>query len=406
MITRRVLLARIGAGALPVLVLPGLSAAFAAAPTDRRLVVVVLRGALDGLAAVPPYGDPNYREIRGALAFPEPGTADGVLDLDGRFGLHPSLKPLHAMYKRRELIVCHAVATPYRSRSHFDGQDVLENGATSAHGAEDGWLNRTLALYGSKEKGAGLAVGQSVPLILRGDVPVSAWAPRTLPRVQDDFLVRLGALYRSDKLLGPAFTEVTRAQAMGDEVARDDAKMGGGKQQIRGAKALPALMSAVGKLLADPNGPRIAALDATGWDTHANQGLLTGPLANNLAALAEGLDGLRSGLGPVWNKTAVLVATEFGRTVRPNGTGGTDHGTAGIAFLLGGGVAGGRVATRWPGLSEAALFEGRDLAPTADIRGLFKAALTDHLGLPDAEVARHVFPDSQNAPRLREVFRA
>ena len=405
MITRRVLLAGIGAGALPVFVGPGISAAFAAMPTDRRLVVVVLRGALDGLAAVPPYGDPAYREVRGALAFPEPGTGDGALDLDGRFGLHPSLKPLHAMYQRRELIVCHAVATPYRSRSHFDGQDVLENGAASAHGAKDGWLNRTLALFGGAEKGAGLAVGQSVPLILRGDVPVSAWAPRTLPRVQDDFLVRLGALYRSDRLLGPAYAEVTRAQAMSDEVAQHD-KMGDGKQQVRGAKALPILMSAVGELLADAKGPRIAALDATGWDTHANQGLLTGPLANNLAALAGALDGLRTGLGPVWNKTTVLVATEFGRTVRPNGTGGTDHGTAGIAFLLGGRVAGGRVVTRWPGLSGTALFEGRDLASTTDIRSLFKAALTDHLGLPEADVARRVFPDSPGAPALHEMFRA
>jgi uncharacterized protein (DUF1501 family) len=405
MITRRVLLARIGAGALPVLVMPGLSAAFAALPTDRRLVVVVLRGALDGLAAVPPYGDPDYRSIRGMLAFPEPGAADGVLDLNGHFGLHPSLKPLHAMYQRKELIVCHAVATPYRSRSHFDGQDVLENGTTSAHGAQDGWLNRTLTLFGHGKKGDGLAVGLSVPLILRGDVPVSAWAPRTLPRVQDDFLVRLGMLYQSDKLLGPAFAEVTRAQAMSDEVARNDAKMDGGKRQIRGAKALPALMSAVGELMADPKGPRVAALDATGWDTHANQGLLTGPLANNLAALAKGLDSLRTGLGPIWNKTAVLVATEFGRTARPNGTSGTDHGTAGVAFLLGGAIAGGRVMTRWPGLSESALYQGRDLAPTTDIRSLFKAALTDHLGLPDAEVASRVFPQSRNAPRLREVFR-
>lgn len=409
MITRRVLLTGIGAGALPVLVLPGFSVAFAAPPTDHRLVVVVLRGALDGLAAVPPYGDPDYRTIRGILAFPEPGSADGVLDLDGRFGLHPSLKLLHAMYQRRELIICHAVATPYRSRSHFDGQDVLENGATSAHGVTDGWLNRALALFGSEKKRAGLAVGETVPLILRGDVPVSAWAPRTLPRVRDDFLVRLGALYRSDKLLGSAFAEVTRAQAMSDEVAQydkmRDEKMGRGRQQLRGAKALPALMSAVGKLLSDPKGPRIAALSATGWDTHANQGLLTGPLANNLAALAKGLDGLRTGLGPIWNKTAVLVATEFGRTVRPNGTGGTDHGTAGVAFLLGGSVAGGRVVTRWPGLSDTAQFEGRDLAPTADIRSLFKATLTDHLGLPGSDVGRRVFPDSGNAPRLREVFR-
>jgi len=409
MITRRGILtgigAGIGAGAAPALLPPGLTAAFAALPTERRLVVVVLRGALDGLAAVPPYADPAYRDLRGALAFPAPGAADGILDLDGTFGLHPSLKPLHELYRQRALVVCHAIATPYRSRSHFDGQDVLENGATSAHDAKDGWLNRTLALYGAGRKGTGLAVGQTVPLILRGDVPVGAWAPRTLPRVEDDFLVRLASLYKSDALLGPAFAEVTRAQAMSDEVAQGDA-MKGGKQALRGAKALPLVMGSVGGLLAEKDGARIAVLEATGWDTHANQGLLTGPLANNLAALAKGLDGLRTGLGPAWSQTAVLVATEFGRTVRPNGTGGTDHGTGSAAFLLGGRVAGGRVVARWPGLSETSLYENRDLAPTTDMRSLFKAALIDHLGVPEADVARRVFPGSDGAAPLQGLFRA
>lgn len=403
MITRRELIAGMGAGLLPSLLPPGVSAAFAAVPTDHRLVVVVLRGALDGLAAVPPYGDPDYRDMRGALAFAEPGTADGVLDLDGRFGLNPALQHMHALYRQREMAVCHAIATPYRSRSHFDGQDVLENGAASAHGARDGWLNRTLSLFGEQEKGKGLAVGQAVPLILRGDASVGAWAPRTLPRVADDFLVRLASLYEADALLGPAFAEVMRAQSMSDEVAGE---MNGGKGRLRGAKALPMLMESVGKILAKADGPRIAVLEATGWDTHANQGLLTGPLANNLAALDGGIDGLRRQAGATWRKTAVLVVTEFGRTVRPNGTGGTDHGTGGAAFLVGGGVAGGRVVTQWPGLSDAALYEGRDLAPTTDMRALFKAALVDHLGLPAGDVSGRVFPESRQAARLPGLFRA
>jgi uncharacterized protein (DUF1501 family) len=405
MITRRILLAGIGMGALSAAAPFGLRVAFAAAPTDRRLVVVVLRGALDGLAAVPPYADPDYREQRGALALTEPGSGDGVLDLDGRFGLHPALKLLHAMYKSRELLVCHAVATPYRSRSHFDGQDLLENGAASPLGAKDGWLNRALALHGGGKR-AGLAVGQTVPLILRGDVPVAAWAPRALPRVEDDFLVRLAALYRSDRLLGPAFAEVGRAQEMGDEVMRRDD--GGGNEMkpgLRGANALPQLMDAVGQLLAEPDGARIAVLEVGGWDTHANQGLLTGRLAASLTGLGTALDSLRTGLGPLWDKTAVLVVTEFGRTVRPNGTGGTDHGTGSAAFLMGGKVAGGKVVARWPGLSASALYESRDLAPTTDMRSLCKAVLTDHLGLPEADVARRVFPGSDAAPRLRDLFR-
>jgi len=403
MVTRREVLAGMGAGLLPSILPPGVTAAFAALPTDRRLVVVVLRGALDGLAAVPPYADPDYGDLRGALAFAAPGTADGALDLDGRFGLNPALGLLHTLYRQHEMVVLHAIATPYRSRSHFDGQDVLENGAKSANGARDGWLNRALSLFGGQEKGRGLAVGQAVPLILRGGVSVSAWAPRTLPRVEDEFLVRLASLYKSDALLGPAFAEVMRAQTMSDEVAGG---MGGGRSRLGGARALPTLMESVGKILAGKDGARVAVLEATGWDTHANQGVLIGSLANNLGAVAGGIDGLRTAIGSAWRETAVLVVTEFGRTVRPNGTAGTDHGTGGAAFLLGGRVAGGRVVAQWPGLSDAALYEGRDLAPTTDMRALFKAVLVDHLGLPEADVSGRVFPGSDNVTRLRGLFRA
>jgi uncharacterized protein (DUF1501 family) len=382
---------------------------FAAAPTDRRLVVVILRGGLDGLAAVPPYADPDYRAQRGGLALAEPGSGDGALDLDGRFGLHPALEPLHALYRQRELVVFHAVATPYRERSHFDGQDLLENGTARPRGADDGWLNRALALYGGTDRRLGLAVGQTVPLILRGAQAVGSWAPRVLPRIEDDFLTRLAGLYKQDAVLGPALAEAIRTQEMSDEVLGRD--MGGGgadksRKRLRGARALPMLVENTGKLLADARGPRIAVLEVGGWDTHANQGLLTGGLARNLKALAGGVTGLKAAMAPVWDRTAVLVVTEFGRTVRPNGTNGTDHGTAGVAFLAGGRLAGGRVVTQWPGLAGGKLYEGRDLAPTMDMRAVFKAVLTGHLGLPDADIDRHVFPDSQRIPRLRAVFRS
>jgi uncharacterized protein (DUF1501 family) len=408
MLSRRQSLGMLGSAGLAAVAPAGIPVAFAAAPTDRRLLVLILRGGLDGLAAVPPYADPDYRAQRGGLALAEPGSGEGVLDLDGRFGLHPALEPLHALYRQQQLLVFHAVATPYRERSHFDAQDLLENGTGAPRGADDGWLNRALSLYGKTDRRLGLAVGQTTPLILRGAQAVGSWAPRVLPRIGDDFLTRLAALYRQDALLGPALAEGIRAQEMSDELLGRD--MGGGtgksRKRLRGAGALPVLVGNTGKLLADARGPRIAVLEVGGWDTHANQGLLTGGLARNLKALAEGVAGLKAAMASVWDRTAVLVVTEFGRTVRPNGTNGTDHGTAGVAFLAGGGLAGGRVVTQWPGLAGGKLYEDRDLAPTMDLRAVFKAVLAGHLDLPEPDIDRHVFPDSHRIPRLRAVFRS
>lgn len=397
----------IGAGAL--LGGPLAPVALARAATDKRFIVVVLRGGMDGLAAVPPYADRDYPDLRGILAIPGPGEADGALDLDGRFGLHPALAPLHDLYQAKEMAVLHAAATSYRSRSHFDAQDMLENGATSPKGARDGWLNRALALMGSPMGGAdrrlGLAVGQGVPLMLRGDTPVGGWAPRRLPHVDDGFLGRLSMLYRGDPILEPALREGMRSQAMTDEV------LGGGMRAMkrggRGrAAAMRASVSAVGKLLADPDGARIAVMEAGGWDTHANQGVQTGQLANRLKGLAEALVEMKTALGPAWKHTVVAVVTEFGRTAAPNGTRGTDHGTGAAAFLLGGAVAGGQVHARWPGLSANRLYQGRDLAPTTDLRSVFKAVLVRHLEIPAADVDRVVFPGSREAKPLGSLIRA
>jgi uncharacterized protein (DUF1501 family) len=410
MLSRRQTLA-FGAGLLACTSLGGIPVALARASTERRLVLVVLRGALDGLAAVPPYFERDYRPLRGQLALPDPGAADGMLDLDGRFGLHPALAPLHELYKTHEMAVVHAVATPYRARSHFDGQDLLESGADTPHGVQDGWLNRALALLGANRPDTarlGLAVGQVVPLVLRGQNPVSSWAPTEMPGVDADFLDRLAALYTSDRVLGPALAEGLRAQTMSDEVLGQRAgqgKMSGEKMYGQGARGIVALRpaaTAVGKLLAAHDGPRVAVLEMLGWDTHAGQGVLTGRLAGVLRALGEGLDALRVSLGPAWRDTAVAVVTEFGRTVAANGTNGTDHGTGGVAFLLGGAVAGGRVITKWPGLNQTQLYEGRDLAPTTDLRSVMKALLIDHLGLPADGVERVVFPNSAAAKPLRD----
>ena len=373
--------------------------ALAAAPTEKRFILVILRGALDGLAAVPPFFDPAYRQLRATLGPGEPGSAEGALDLDGRFGLHPSLQGLHAMYTQGDAAIVHAVATPYRERSHFDAQDLLENGTTRARGAADGWLNRALGLMARGSNRTGLAVGQTVPLVLRGAVPVGSWAAQAMPELNRDFLSLLAQVYKSDAAFDVAFTEGMRAHAMSDDVLGEDKAMG---RNARGPQAIRATMSAIGKLLAAADGPRVAALDIGGWDTHSAQ---NARLKQMLQALDEGLAGLHDALGAAWRQSVIVVATEFGRTAHANGTGGTDHGTASVMLLAGGAVAGGRIVANWPGLAADRLHQGRDLAPTTDMRGVLKSLLLAHLGLPRDGIERVVFPDSRDARALDGIVK-
>jgi uncharacterized protein (DUF1501 family) len=377
--------------------------AFATAATDSRLVVVILRGALDGLAAVPPVGDPHYAAVRGALAFrTASGEADAALPLDGFFGLHPALGHLHSAYQARELLIVHAIASPYRERSHFDGQNVLENGSPAPNGRADGWLNRALLQLppapGRRE--LGLALGQNVPLVLRGPAAVASWAPSILPGADDDFLARLADLYSDDAALAARLSEAVDVADMVD--GDGDMKATGRAQRQRGAglARLKQVTATAGKLLAADDGPRVAVFDATGWDTHANEGTGQGALAPRLRELDEALASLQSALGPVWQRTAVMVVTEFGRTVAVNGSRGTDHGTATCALLLGGAVRGGRVIADWPGLAAANLHEGRDLRPTLDLRGLMKGVLAGQLGIDAATLGRDVFPGSESVRPL------
>jgi len=365
------------------------------ANTDSRLVVVILRGALDGLAAVPPYADGNYARARGELAITSP-----QLKLDGMFGLHPSLELLHARYAAKELIVLHAIASPYRERSHFDGQDLLENGTTHPHG-RDGWLNRTLRTLPQRAARDQLAVAlaQNVPLVLRGEAPVNSWAPSRLPATDTDTLQRIADLYSTDQY----FASRLQAALATDSIA-GGSMMGDGKRDPLGA--FGTLMSSAGKLLAATDGPRIAVVEANGWDTHANQGAERGQLANRLRSLDLGLDSLRTSLGTAWKTTAVLVVTEFGRTVAVNGTRGTDHGTATCAFLVGGAVAGGRVIADWPSLAPASLYQSRDLRPTTDLRSVFKGVLASHLRVSESALEATVFPDSRGAQPLEGLVKA
>lgn len=394
-LSRRGLLLGLGAG----FALGPARVAFGEAAGEARFCVVLLRGALDGLSAVPAYGDPHFAALRGPLAQPEPGREGGVLDLGGRFGLHPRLQKLHGMYRDGEALVLHAVAGPWRTRSHFDAQDLLEAGAAGQR-MDSGWLNRALAaLPQARGAGArtGLAVGTDIPLLMRGPTPVGNYAPQ-LPRTPEpDLYARIAALSAGDPIIGPAIAQGLRERGYTAATIGDVARMqpGGG----RGAFAQ--LASAAGRLLAATDGPRVAAFEIGGWDTHAGQlGRLPGPLGQ----LDDGLLALKEALGPAWRRTAVLVVTEFGRTVRVNGTGGTDHGTGGVAFVVGGAVAGGRVAGSWPGLSEGALFQGRDLAPTTDLRAVAKGLLRDHLRLPPQAVAQ-AFPGSDSVASLSGTVR-
>lgn len=391
-VTRREILAAAAAGAfLPLTARLSL----AAAGTDARLIVLILRGGLDALSAVPPHGDADYVKVRGAIAVPPPGRENGALDLDGHFGLHPELAPIHGLFADRHMLVVHAAAPPYLGRSHFDGQNILENGTETAYSVADGWLNR--ALLGLPDGGArlGLAVGPGVPLIMKGDAPIRTWAPTQLPPADGDFLDRLAALYQGDKLFFAALAEARRSAAGTTAMERD-----GLKRNPR--QAFVQLANAAGSLLAQPDGPRVAVLDAGGFDTHVAQ---PARLEFVFGILAAGLGEIGTQLRPVWDRTAVLVVSEFGRTVAANGGGGTDHGTGGLALLMGGAVAGGRVAGDWPGLAERHLFERRDLRATTDYRGLFKGVLRDHLGIAEAYLEDRVFPESRGARPMAGLIR-
>ena len=387
----------------------GASLALAGAGTQQRLVVVILRGALDGLAAVTPYGDPNLLAWRADLVPPQPGTDGGLLDLGGFFGLHPALTGMHGLYQAGELLPVHAAAGHYRSRSHFEAQDCLESGADQR--MDSGWLNRAVAALprGASPGGPALAVGVAVPLLLRGATPVGAWAPQSFGQPAPDLYARIADLNHADPITGPAIAEGLRERgfssaALGAVRERGFSSAALGAADGRAAErfAFPALAAAAGRMLAASDGPRVAALEVQGWDTHAGQ---MRRLVAPLRQLDAGLVALKDGLGEAWRRTAVLVVTEFGRTVRSNGTGGTDHGTGTVAFIAGGAVAGGRVGGSWPGLAQTQLFEDRDLAPTTDIRALAKGLLAGHLGLSPAALAG-VFPGSDDVAPAHGLLRA
>jgi uncharacterized protein (DUF1501 family) len=377
-INRRHLLAAASAGV--GLAFAGRVAAQTAGPANK-LVVVIARGAMDGLSVTVPYADPNYVSLRGGLAIAAPGEASGALALREGFGLHPALAGLHALYAQGQMRFAPAVALPVRIRSHFDAQDVLENGGEGLRQQSDGWLNRAIVAAGGTSL-KGLFIGAQTPLILRGDAPVSSWAPGGLVRDGDRIASLLQDLYVEDPMLGQ---NLARGLATEQLVS-----MEGGDQRLR-RNDVQGLGQAVAKLMTGPEGADIVAVSLDGWDTHAGQ---RGQLQTRLTGLDQLVTGLQDGLGETWSRTAVIVATEFGRTARANGTQGTDHGTGSSLLLAGGAVKRGGPIGDWPTLADNRLFENRDLAPTLDIRSVFKGVLRDHMGLDRAALDARVFPGS------------
>ena len=387
----------------------------------RKLVVFICRGAMDGLSVSPPIGDANYQALRGELAIAGFGQPNGALKLDDTFGLHPKLQAVHALALKGEARIAPAIATPDRARSHFEAQDVLESGMPAVYGANSGWLNRAMQALSASRSVHAMSVGPQAPLILRGPIEAASWSPGgykdrdpRLPQILTD-------LYAADPLLAPALASGLQTEAMAAVATAANATAMAPRppappapaQQAAGASPDPQaaqryaaqqlqqaaeqaekLGDTLARFMLEPNGPQIAAVSLDGFDTHANQGGADGQLASRLKGMDAALDGLSSGLGDQWKNTVVVVATEFGRTARTNGTKGTDHGTASTALLLGGALRKGGIVGDWPTLAEARLFENRDTAPTLDMRALFKGLLAAQFGMDRHTLDTTVFPGS------------
>ena len=383
MIDRRTLLVRGGLTALATGLVPRM--AFARAETDKRFVFIIQRGAADGLGIVAPVGDTAFAAQRGALA------VDFVTAtrLDSTFALHPAMTRTLALHRERQALFVHAVASPYRDRSHFDGQNVLETGGQGAYQLKDGWLNRMLGLLPSGEAKA-IAISATVPLALRGAHEVSSYAPSALPQASDDLLARVSMLYQGDSGLHALWSEALSTRQLTGDLTGDNGRNGA----ATGALAA--------RLLAAPEGARIATIETGGWDTHTGQ---RARLAANLKGLDAMIGALRDGLGTAWADTTVLVATEFGRTVAVNGTGGTDHGTGAVAMLMGGSVTGGRVVADWPGLATEQLLESRDLRPTTGLDAVIAGAVASTYAIDGTRVAQALFPSGNAGPPLHDLIR-
>ena len=359
--------------------------AFARAATAKRFVFIIQRGAADGLGTIGATGDPAFVGARGDLA----ADLTAGTKLDAMFALHPAMANAAALYGKGQALFAHAIASPYRDRSHFDGQNVLETGGTGAYQLKDGWMNRLLGVVPTDDAKA-IAIAATVPMALRGRREVASYAPSSLPDASDDLLARVTQLYQGDAQLHGLWNEAMQTRQLTGDLAQDNG---------RNAAATGALAA---RLLLPANGARIATIETGGWDTHTGQ---RGRLATQLKGLDAMIGALQAGLGPVWDDTLVLVATEFGRTVAINGTGGTDHGTGTAAMLFGGAVRGGRVLADWPGLASASLYEARDLKPTTPLDAFIGGAVADHFAVEPPRAMAALFPASAKTAAIEGLLR-
>ncbi|TAN09079.1 MAG: DUF1501 domain-containing protein [Rhodanobacteraceae bacterium] len=387
MLSRRRFFVHTALGAAALLIWPQLT--FAATGSDTRFLFVLLRGGLDGLESVPPYGDPGYQAMRGALAL-SPSAAKPAHRLDHVFALHPSFDFAAQLYAQGQFMPVVAAAPPYWGRSHFQAQNCVENGTAKPDGAQTGWLNRCIACMPGV---AGLACAAVMPLTMRGSATVETWSPPLPTEVNPILLQRLQPLYAADpRLAGPFARAIAQQQdSPVPESGAGNMAMAGGKPHQKRAGGLPVMMAAAGGFMGKAGGPRVAFVEDDGWDTHANEAAI---VTRKIAELDAGLKAFHQSIRPVWKRTVVIVATEFGRTARINGTGGTDHGTGGSMFLAGGALRGGRVAGSWPGIGAGDLYQQRDVHATTDFRSVFKGVLGAHLGVAESLLASRVFPGS------------
>jgi uncharacterized protein (DUF1501 family) len=396
MLTRRQFMAGSVVGAATLLVWPRLT--FAATGSDTRFLFVLLRGGLDGLESVPPYGDPGYQAIRGALAL-SPSATKPAHKLDNVFALHPSFDHAARLYAQGQFMPVVAAAPPYWGRSHFQAQNCVENGTSNPDGAQTGWLNRCIASMPGLD---GLACAAVMPLTMRGPARVEAWSPPLPTDVNPILLQRLQPLYAADTRLAGAFARAV-AQQQDSPVPGSGAEMMGKGGNMRGKQkqgGLPVMMAAAGGFMGKADGPRVAFVEDEGWDTHANEAYI---VARKIAELDAGLNAFQQAIGATWARTVVIVATEFGRAAHINGTGGTDHGTGGSMFMAGGALRGGRVLGKWPGIGAGELYQGRDVHATTDFRSVFKGVLSAHLGVSESLLESRVFPGSAAAEPIENL---
>ncbi len=392
----------------PLVLNTGWAAATVNNGSNKKLVIVMLRGAVDGLNVVVPYQDPNYYQGRPniALAKPNSGTADSVLDLDGYFGLNPALAPILPLWANKELAFIHAAGSPSESRSHFDAQDYMETGTPDIKSTQNGWLNRLLDILGDKQSSSmeAISVSPGIPRILAGKHPITVLSPgkaanRRSLLTDKRYSSVFDQLYAGNTALDSAYQSAQASDKAIQETlsknAPEDVKAANGAPSVKG---FAADARQIGTLMRENNAIGFAFFGLSGWDTHANQGKEKGTLTNSLTALVNGLVQLKASLGPEWNNTAVVVMSEFGRTVKENGNKGTDHGHGNVMWVLGGKVKGKKIYGQWPTLKQDKLFQGRDLAVTTDFRDVLSEVISEQFPLGSAQLAT-IFPKFQASPK-------